>query len=202
MIADGAFAGVMLEGAGVRNSVAVRGDGFGDVSVEYFGDVLGGVAGWNDFGELDLLGVGPAFAARAVRGFLSRLGFGAFPRWFAQRKDDLGGLGFRRLGGLIGGRSERCEGGGQWVRGGGPEVREFRLRPADARELVAPLGLVRRGCGLHRGDFAGWLARNDRREIFENVSCFFLPNHGSRRSEEEQLYERTEAVQKWGSAST
>ena len=77
-----------------------------------------------------------------------------------------------------------------------------RLRPADARELVARLGLIRRGCGLHRGDFAGWLARNDRREIFENVSRFFLPDHGSRRGTKEQLYEWTGAVQKWDSAST
>jgi len=98
MIADGAFAGVMLEGGGVRSSVEVRGDGFGDVPFEYFGDVLGGVAGWDDFGELDLLGVGHAFAAQVVRGFLWRSGFGALPRRFADRDNDLGGVELRRLG--------------------------------------------------------------------------------------------------------
>ena len=104
MIADDAFAGVMLEGGGIRNTVAVRGDGFGDVPVEYFGDVLRGITGWNDFGELDLFGV--------TLGFERRSAFGALHYCFAHRKDDLGGVGFRRLGLLIGGRSDRCEGGG------------------------------------------------------------------------------------------
>jgi len=98
MIADGAFAGVTLEGGGIRISVEVRGDGFGDVPVEYFGDVPGGVAGWDDFGELGALGVRLAVAAGVVRGFLWRPGFGALSRWFADRDIDLGGVELRRLG--------------------------------------------------------------------------------------------------------
>src|SRR5271155_1114956 len=89
MIADDAFAGVMIE-RNLIGIIAPRGGSFGDGPVEHFRDVLGRITAGDDRGLTPRRGVALEFP--------SRLGRGGLPDWFTEREAGLGGVGRRGLG--------------------------------------------------------------------------------------------------------
>src|SRR5271155_6239123 len=140
MIADDAFAGVMIE-RNLIGIIAPRDGSFGDGPVEHFRDVLGRITAGDDRGLTPRRGVALEFPSRLGRGglpdwFTEReaglggvgrrgLGRGDLPDWFTEREADLAGVWLRRLGRSV----ERCGGGGRILRRegcGGGGARRFR----------------------------------------------------------------------------